>query len=70
MAPGSSSGLACSLANWSGLSISARMPCDGGVAGGLVAGHREQHEEHVELGLAQRVAVDLGAEQLGDDVVA
>ena len=42
----------------------------GRVAGGLVAGHREQQDEHVELELAQLLAVDLGVEQLGDDVVA
>ena len=42
----------------------------GGVAGGLVAGDREQQHEHVELELGELVAVDLGVDQLGDDVVA
>ena len=54
----------------SGCSISARMPCDGGVARGLVARHREQQHEHVELELGQLLAVDLGVDELGDDVVA
>ena len=42
----------------------------GGVARGLVAGDREQQHEHVELELAELLAVDLGVQQLGDDVVA
>ncbi|MEZ5137741.1 MAG: hypothetical protein R2711_02860 [Acidimicrobiales bacterium] len=40
------------------------------VAGGLVAGHAEQDEEHVELVLAQAVAVDLGVHERRHDVVA
>ena len=39
------------------------------VAGGLVAGDRQQQEEEVEVHVGQRLAVDLGAEQRGDDVV-
>ena len=42
----------------------------GGVAGGLVAGDREQQHEHVELDLGEPVAVDLGVDELGHDVVA
>ena len=40
------------------------------VARRLVAGDREQQEEEVEVHLGERVAVDLGLEQRGDDVVA
>ena len=39
------------------------------VAGGLVAGDEQLHEEHRELGVGQAVAVDLGRAELGDDVV-
>jgi len=39
-----------------------------GVAGGLVAGDREQQEEEVELELGEALAVDLGVEQGGDEV--
>ena len=41
----------------------------GGVAGRLVAGHRQQQEEHVELELAELVALDLGRRAVRDDVV-
>ena len=41
----------------------------GRVARGLVAGDREQQHEHVELELAELLAVDLGVDELGDDVV-
>ena len=40
------------------------------VARRLVAGDRDQQEEEVEVHLRQPVAVDLGVEQRGDDVVA
>ena len=40
------------------------------VAGGLVAGDREQQEVDVVLVLGQRAAVDLGLDELRDDVVA
>ena len=40
------------------------------VARRLVAGDGEQQEEEVEVHLRERVAVDLGLEQRGDDVVA
>ena len=40
------------------------------VARGLVAGDGEQQEVDVVLVLGQRAAVDLGLDQLGDDVVA
>jgi hypothetical protein len=40
-----------------------------GVAGGLVPGDREQQEEHVELLVGQGAALELGAEQPGDDVL-
>ena len=42
----------------------------GGVAGGLVAGHRQQQHEERRTPLPQPVAVDLGVDQLGDDVIA
>ena len=42
----------------------------GGVAGGLVARDRQQQHEHVELELGELLAVDLGVDELGDDVVA
>ena len=41
-----------------------------GVAGGLVARHRQQHEEQVEVHLGEGVALDLGVEQRGHDVLA
>ena len=40
------------------------------VAGGLVAGHRKELEEQVELGVGQPVPLDLGLQQGADDVVA
>ena len=40
------------------------------VARRLVARDRDQQEEEVEVHLRERVAVDLGVEQRGDDVVA
>ena len=40
------------------------------VPGGLVAGHAQEHEEHVHLLCAEAVAVDLGVHQRGHDVVA
>ena len=40
-----------------------------GVAGGLVAGDREQQEEQVELQLGEALALDLRAEEHGDEVV-
>ena len=64
------SGSSRSGAYWSGFCISAHMPHAGRVAGRLVAGDRQQQHEHVELELGQLVAVDLGVDQLGDDVVA
>ena len=42
----------------------------GRVAGRLVAGDGEQQAEELELLLAELVAVDLGVDQPGDDVVA
>ena len=39
------------------------------VARRLVASHRQQEEEQVEVHVGQVIAVDLGLEQLGDDVV-
>ena len=36
-------------------------PVGDGVAGGLVAGDRQQQEEEVEVHVRQRLAVDLGA---------
>ena len=47
-----------------------QQPLGDRVAGGLVAGDREQQEVDVELVLGQRAAVDLGLDQLADDVVA
>ena len=41
-----------------------------GVAGRLVAGDRQQQEVDVEVALVQRTAVDLGLDELGDDVLA
>ena len=43
-------------------------PCDR-VASGLDAGHAQQQEEHVELARSQSLAVDVGGQQRGDDVV-
>jgi hypothetical protein len=40
------------------------------IAGGLVAGHEQLHEEHGELGVAQLVAVQRSLGQLGEHVVA
>ena len=48
---------------------SASMPWAMRLRVGLVAGHREQQEEEVELELAEPLAVDLGLEERGDDVV-
>ena len=45
-------------------------PVRDGVARRLVAGDRQQQEEEVEVHVRQRLAVDLAAEQRGDDVVA
>ena len=42
----------------------------GGVAGGLVAGDGQQQHEELELRVRQLVAVDLGVDQLRDDVIA
>ena len=39
------------------------------VPGGLVARHREQQHEHVELDVGQLLAVELGGDERGDDVV-
>ncbi len=44
-------------------------PWTDGVAGRFVASHRQQQEEHVEVHVRQRVAVDLGLEEPADDVV-
>ena len=44
-------------------------PAGDRVASGLVARHRQEEEEHVELVLAELFAVDVGGEQRGDDVV-
>ena len=44
-------------------------PVRDGVSGGLVARHRQHQHEEAELIVGQLVAVDLGADQLGDDVV-
>ncbi len=41
-----------------------------GVAGGLVAGDGQQDEEEPELGLVERLPVDVGVHQRGDDVLA
>ena len=40
-----------------------------GVPGGLVAGHHHQGEEVLELEIGQRLAVRLGVEKGGDNVV-
>ena len=40
-----------------------------GVAGGLVAGHGQEHEEQVELQCGEFAAVAAGLDELGDDVV-
>ena len=40
------------------------------VAGGLVAGHDEGDEEEVELGVVEALAVELGLDQGGHQVVA
>ena len=40
------------------------------MAGGVVAGHRQQHEERGDLGVGEAVAVDLGLDQRGHQVVA
>ena len=40
------------------------------VAGGLVAGDRQEQEEDVELHLGEALAIDLGAHQHADQVVA
>ncbi len=58
--PGSST----SASYWSGFSRKALSAVADGVAGRLVASHREQQEEHVEVHVRQRVAVDLGLEQV------
>ena len=42
-------------------------PVRDGVAGGLVARHRQHQHEEAELVVGQMAAVDLGADQLGDD---
>ena len=41
-----------------------------GVAGGLVAGHDQQDEERRQLLVGELLAVDLGVDQRGDQVVA
>lgn len=41
----------------------------GGVAGGLVTGDRQQDDEPRELLRAQRFSVDIGGDELADDVV-
>ena len=41
----------------------------GCVAGGLVAGDGQQQHEHAELVVRELVALDLGVQQLGDDIV-
>jgi hypothetical protein len=41
-----------------------------GVAGGLVAGNRQQHHEETELVIGELVPVDVGFDQLGHDVLA
>jgi hypothetical protein len=45
-------------------------PVRDGVAGGLVARHGQHQHEEAELVVGQVVPVDLGGDELGDDVVA
>ena len=47
-----------------------RHPVGDQVSRGLVAGHGQQQDEQVELGLGEPLAVDLGFEEPRDDVVA
>ena len=63
-------GRSCRSSNCSGLREERVHAVRGRVAGGLVARDREQQHEHVELELAELLALDLGVEELGDDVVA
>ena len=51
-------------------SCSATTEPEHGVAGGLVAGDHEQQPEHLELGVGEPLAVDLGVDDAADDVVA
>ena len=55
---------------WSGKSQNALMPCEIELRVVSLPGDRDEQEEEVEVHLARAVAVDLGVEQRGDDVVA
>ena len=55
---------------WSGKSQNALMPCEIELRVVSLPATAMQQEEEVEVHLGERVAVDLGVEQRGDDVVA
>ncbi len=42
----------------------------GGLAGGVVAGDSEQHEERGDVGVGEPITVHLGSHQAGEQVVA
>ena len=56
--------------HWSGLFGERDHAVGDGVAGGLVAGHGEHHHEEAELVVGELLAVDVGLDELRDDVVA
>ena len=70
-ASGSSVGVASAAApTGSRCSVEREQPAADRVAGGLVAGFDDQLAVREELQLGERLAVDLGGDELADDVVA